>query len=107
MQQLFKRKYASLKKRNRKRGGGKIDFTWEYLEQLWTGKCAISGIDISFDLGYNDDSYPQIDKIDPKKGYVKGNIAWVSRRCNRLKQDGDIDTVKSLLKYLKKGPSVK
>ena len=39
----------------------------------------------------NNDLTPSIDRIDPKKVYVKDNIIVVSMRANRIKTDATID----------------
>jgi hypothetical protein len=31
--------------------------------------------------------FPSVDKMDPKRGYVAGNIAWVVYSINRMKSD--------------------
>src|SRR6266403_6096429 len=33
------------------------------------------------------DNAPSLDRMDPSKGYIRGNVAIVSKRANRLKQD--------------------
>ena len=46
---------------------------------------------------------PTIDRIDPSKGYVKGNVRVISMRANRMKSDANIENVKALLDYLERG----
>ena len=48
---------------------------------------------------------PSIDRIVPEKGYVKGNVRWVSDICNTLKSNRNIELLEKLyfdLKRLKK-----
>ncbi len=33
------------------------------------------------------DDRPSLDRIIPEKGYVKGNVAWISLKANRIKSD--------------------
>lgn len=51
-------------------------------------KCAISNIDIKFYENFKDKSgTASLDRIDSSKGYVKGNIQWVHKIVNLMKQD--------------------
>lgn len=43
---------------------------------------------------------PSLDRIDPKKGYVKGNVAIVSFRANRLKMNASLAELKQLVAWL-------
>ncbi len=44
---------------------------------------------------------PSIDRIDPTKGYVPGNVQIISWRANRIKSDASILELESVLKYMK------
>jgi hypothetical protein len=65
-----------------------------YIKQIWEeqkGICPFSGVELILN-GYNSISKDQrysasLDRIDSKKGYVKGNVRWVSRAINHLKND--------------------
>lgn len=50
--------------------------------------------------GRRDDS-PSIDQIEPRKGYVLGNIQVVSWRANRLKSDATPDELLKIGHYMK------
>lgn len=50
--------------------------------------CPYLKIKITTDYGNGrKDSNASIDKIDPKKGYVKGNVQIISFKANRMKND--------------------
>ena len=43
---------------------------------------------------------PSIDRIDPRKGYVVGNVAIISFRANRLKMNASLAELKQLVAWL-------
>jgi len=81
------------KKRRRKRSKLKevkidIQYAWDlFLKQ--DRKCKFSGIVLTFPKTQKDraSATASIDRIDSKKGYVKGNIQWVHKYVNRMKLD--------------------
>lgn len=70
-----------------------IDFnlTLEYLKEIYTnqnGKCMYSNTKLTFPLSCNDYSYTaSLDRIDSSKGYIEGNVQWVDKRINSMKND--------------------
>jgi hypothetical protein len=50
----------------------------------------------------NNDLTPSIDRIDPKKGYVKENIIVVSMKANRIKTDATIDEIRKVADFYEK-----
>ena len=60
----------------------------KYLESVYTGKCALTGWDIS--LRYKNVT-GSLDRIDSSKGYVAGNIQWVHSMVNMSKNKYDQD----------------
>ena len=71
---------------------------------LTGSKCPVLGVDMEISkLGSkNNDLTPSIDRIDPKKGYVKGNIIVVSMRANRIKTDATIDEIRKVADFYEK-----
>ena len=47
----------------------------------------------------NRNNFPSVDRIIPKKGYVQGNLIWVSYRANRIKTDATIKELNQLSKF--------
>ena len=43
-----------------------------------------------------------MDRIDPKKGYVEGNVVWVSNKANTIKSDSSIEEMEKVLLWYKK-----
>ena len=69
-----------------------IDFTitLEYVADLFRkqeGKCAISGMSIDIKGTPWKGQTGSLDRIDPTKGYVEGNVQWVHKLVNELKWD--------------------
>jgi hypothetical protein len=69
-----------------------IEYAWElFLQQ--NRKCALSGVDIKFKDMYTGRrryySSASLDRIDSSKGYIPGNVQWVHKDVNRMKQEFD------------------
>ncbi|MDB9799897.1 hypothetical protein OAB71_01300 [Candidatus Pelagibacter sp.] len=67
-------------------------------------KCPVLGVDMEISkLGSKkNDLTPSIDRIDPKKGYVKDNIIVVSMRANRIKTDATVDEIRRVADFYEK-----
>jgi hypothetical protein len=46
------------------------------------------------------DNAPTIDEIVPGRGYIKGNVAIICWRANRLKSDATVKEVRAILRYM-------
>lgn len=62
------------------------------LEAVFTGKCALSNIDIVIGtMSVTDDKQElgtaSLDRIDSNKGYIKGNIQWLHKTVNCMKNN--------------------
>lgn len=49
--------------------------------------CPIMGMRLEKGVGVQGDSSPTLDKIDPTKGYVRGNVWVISAIANRMKSN--------------------
>lgn len=63
--------------------GKEFNIDFDYCLSLYTGYCAISKLPLSMSKG--DLDIGSLDCIEPSKGYVKGNVQWLSWRVNRAK----------------------
>lgn len=76
--------------------------TKEWAESIWTGKCAITGI--QFDLTMNrsgpNTRSPSVDRIDQKIRYHPENCRIVLHCVNALKQSGADNEMKEVVKAL-------
>jgi hypothetical protein len=68
-----------------------FDIDLDYVMSLPSDTCQIFGLELTWCAGskIRTEDSPSLDKINPALGYVKGNVAWVSWRANRIKNDGD------------------
>jgi cytidyltransferase-like protein len=77
--------YYSQIKHNSKLKKFKFNMSIKYLEELYENqnkKCKFTGDDISFE-----DNTASLDRIDSSKGYVKGNVQWVHKDINKIKNN--------------------
>ena len=64
--------------------------------------CPALGIKMKWNDSPHVGDSPSLDRLDPTKGYVKGNLAWISERANTMKHDANLAELKSLTQWLKK-----
>lgn len=79
-----------------------FDLTIEFLGELWDrqgGECALSNIPLDLD-STSFVTMPSIDRIDSKKGYVVGNVQFVSCSINLAKSSMGDDRVHELLRLV-------
>lgn len=62
--------------------------------------CPVFGIPLRISQGKRTDNSPSLDKRVIEKGYVRGNIAIISWRANRLKCDANLEELKQLVAYM-------
>jgi hypothetical protein len=64
--------------------------------------CPVLGIKIVESKKYGPiDSSPSLDRIDPKKGYVVGNVRIICNRANRIKSDATLKELELILQDAK------
>jgi len=76
-------------KRAIERGKYEVELTREDLYDVWPqdNQCPI--METIFTIGGDLDTSPSLDRIDPSKGYVVGNIQIISNVANRMKNSAD------------------
>lgn len=80
-----------------------IDFDIEISDIVVPTHCPVLGLKLSHNnaVGGSHDS-PSLDRINPKKGYVKGNIRVISMRANVLKSNGSLDEMRLIVQDLER-----
>lgn len=81
--------------------GLNFDLTADYIEGIWTGFCPVFGTELFIKAKRGEAGHAQLDRINPERGYVKGNVEWLSERANRIKDDATIEDLERILKWLK------
>lgn len=74
-----------------------IDITEEDFEI--PEQCPVLGIPLRIAKGWANDGSPELDRIVPSKGYVKGNVIVVSRRANRIKADATVEEIQQVASF--------
>lgn len=64
-------------------------------------KCPVLGIILEFGNKISQDNSPSLDRLIPKLGYVPGNIALISYRANRIKNDATVDELEKICSFMK------
>ena len=76
-----------------KRDNVPFSLTKEYLLSIATDECPVFHTPFEWGVsglgkGHMKDNCPTLDRILPELGYVEGNVAFISHRANRLKDNG-------------------
>lgn len=79
-------------------GGIKFNLTIEDCQV--PDRCPVLDIELKVGGGRNCLTSPSLDRIIPKKGYVKGNVRVISWRANELKGNATLDEVAAVLRYM-------
>jgi len=88
------------------RRGIPFSITVEYIDALFIkqcAKCALTGVPIDIVDNYRDDYLKQtasLDRIDNSKGYVPGNVQWVHKIINIMRNKLDINEFKNWCKLV-------
>lgn len=86
-----------------KKDGYKSDLTIDYLLSIFPKdfKCPALGVKMEWGNKRGTRTSPSLDKIYPDKGYMKGNVIFISSRANAIKSDATADEINKVAKWLK------
>jgi hypothetical protein len=98
---------VSSARRRAKRKRLEFNIDHEYVRSLVTKHCPILGIPLEWSScrgnGHRSmEGSPSLDRIDPVKGYVRGNVWIISHRANRIKNDATHEELKLVAKAVGK-----
>ena len=73
-----------------------FNVTKTYLRSIATNTCPIFGVPLEWGysglgFGKTKPNGAQLDRIIPELGYVVGNVAFISKRANRIKDNGTME----------------
>ncbi len=99
--------FDSIKQRT-KRSGVEFDLTTEWIENyILKGRCQVTGIKFdlkpSIDGKHSNPFAPSIDKINPKRGYVKKNCQVVLHAVNQAKGEMSMREYKKITERIWEG----
>ena len=80
-----------------------FNLTEEYLESIWTGVCPVfqTRLDLPNHGGTAvSPTKPSLDRLVPDKGYVPGNVIWISFKANTIKSDATSEEVQAVATWL-------
>jgi hypothetical protein len=63
--------------------------------------CPVLGIPLARGDGARTDASPTLDRIEPARGYVAGNVAVISWRANRIKSDGSLSELERIVAWMR------
>lgn len=81
----------------------RTELSIEYYKTLIVDTCPLLNIKLTYDnfIGNTPDNYATLDRIDPEKGYVEGNVQIVSFRANMLKSNATLEELQLIVKNWK------
>lgn len=94
-----RRIYRAIKASAKRKG---LEFNLELSDIKIPDLCPLLEIPLKIGDHKKNDGSPSVDRIDPKKGYIKGNVWIVSDKANRIKNDATPNEIFLLASNIKK-----
>lgn len=88
-----------IKRHNANRQG--IEFTVTFGELEFPAVCPVLGIELDYFAPPRSENTVTFDRIDHTKGYVSGNVAIMSWRANRIKNNGTAQEHELIANFMK------
>ena len=94
------KRQVALKKHKAKMSG--LEFNLTEADLIIPEVCPVLGIKLEIALAEaNKDTSPSIDRLDPTRGYTKDNVAIISMKANRIKNDATLEELEKVYLWLK------
>ena len=92
-------------KNRAKKSGVPFDIDEEYLEDIWTGHCPVFQTKLRLPgkgtkQQVNGKHGPSLDRIRPDRGYVRGNVIWISQAANLIKSNATSSDILTVGRWL-------
>jgi hypothetical protein len=87
--------------RNKKAHTYDCEFTVEFGDIEFPRYCPILGIELDYFAQGRNENSPSFDRINPNLGYIKGNVAVISWRANRIKNDGTAEEHEKIAQFIR------
>lgn len=87
---------------------GMIEYDAGFLESIRESrpsKCDCCGVEFNYGRSLDKrplPACPSLDRIDPSKGYVAGNVGIICWRCNAIKRDGTLEDHEAIASYMRR-----
>lgn len=79
-----------------------IEFNIKPSDIIVPKNCPVLGIPLKMNNKVPQDDSATIDRINPNKGYIKGNIVVISSRANKIKSNATQEEIYKTYKWLKR-----
>ena len=71
--------------------------SWEATE--YPKVCTVLGIKLDWDMNGCNNNSPSLDRVNPKLGYIKGNVIMMSNLANKMKNNATPEELKQFSEY--------
>lgn len=86
------------KSRAAKRG---VEFSLTLDDIVIPEYCPVLGVKLARGDKVHADNSPSLDRLVPSKGYVPGNVAVISYKANRIKNDATVQELQDVLDWMR------
>lgn len=100
--QAMREKFRS-KKANAIKSGK--EFTIDFGDLTFPTHCPVLGLELDYFCDGKQENSVTFDRVDPSKGYIKGNVVMISWRANRIKNDGTAEEHLRIAHFMKQHAS--